>query len=266
MRTLPRSATLVRERVLPAMRASLGGDARVKAMILAAGRGERMRPLTLDRPKPLLEVGGLPLIVHHLHALATAGFRDVVVNLSWLGDADRGRARRRLPLRRATRTTATRARSRSRPAAASSARCRCSGPAPFLVLNGDVWTDYPYAKLRESLRPTDLAHLVLVPQSRRTIRPATSCCAAAASSRSRASGCTFSGVGVYRPGLVRRLPGRHLQAGAAAARRLARRPRERRGPRRRLARHRHAGAARGARSAASGWGALNPAPRCVANG
>jgi len=57
----------------------------LKAMILAAGRGERMRPLTLDRPKPLLEVGGLALIVHHLHALAMAGFRDVVVNVSWLG-------------------------------------------------------------------------------------------------------------------------------------------------------------------------------------
>jgi len=54
-------------------------------MILAAGRGERMRPLTLVRPKPLLEAGGAPLIVHHLRALAAAGFVDVVVNLSWLG-------------------------------------------------------------------------------------------------------------------------------------------------------------------------------------
>jgi len=55
-------------------------------MILAAGRGERMRPLTLSRPKPLLEAGGLPLIVHHLHALAASGLRDVVVNVSWLGE------------------------------------------------------------------------------------------------------------------------------------------------------------------------------------
>ena len=126
-RTSPRSATLVRERVLPAMRAQPRGAIRMKAMVLAAGRGERMRPLTLDRPKPLLEVAGLPLIVHHLHALAMAGFRDVVVNVSWLGDADPRRARRRLALQRANRSTATRARSRSRPAAGSFARCRCSG-------------------------------------------------------------------------------------------------------------------------------------------
>jgi hypothetical protein len=55
-------------------------------MILAAGRGERMRPLTLSRPKPLLEAGGLPLIVHHLHALAASGLTDVVINVSWLGE------------------------------------------------------------------------------------------------------------------------------------------------------------------------------------
>ena len=55
-------------------------------MILAAGRGERMRPLTLDQPKPLLRVGGEALIEHHLRALAAAGFREVVVNLSWLGE------------------------------------------------------------------------------------------------------------------------------------------------------------------------------------
>ena len=58
----------------------------MRAMILAAGKGERMRPLTLARPKPLLEVGGMALIEHHLYALAAAGFEEVVVNLSWLGD------------------------------------------------------------------------------------------------------------------------------------------------------------------------------------
>ena len=58
----------------------------MRAMILAAGRGERMRPLTLERPKPLLRVGGEALIEHHLRALAAAGFREVMVNLSWLGE------------------------------------------------------------------------------------------------------------------------------------------------------------------------------------
>ena len=58
----------------------------MKAMILAAGRGERMRPLTDATPKPLLEVRGKPLIVHHLEALSSAGFSEVVINLSWLGE------------------------------------------------------------------------------------------------------------------------------------------------------------------------------------
>jgi len=58
----------------------------VKVMLLAAGRGERMRPLTDARPKPLMEVAGKPLIVWHLERLARAGFRDVVINVSWLAD------------------------------------------------------------------------------------------------------------------------------------------------------------------------------------
>src|SRR5690606_30399187 len=59
---------------------------RMKAMVLAAGRGERMRPITDTLPKPLVPVAGKPLIVYHLEALARAGIRDVVVNLSWLGE------------------------------------------------------------------------------------------------------------------------------------------------------------------------------------
>ena len=57
----------------------------MKAMILAAGKGERMRPLTLTTPKPLLSAGGKPLIVHHLERLKAAGFREVVINHAWLG-------------------------------------------------------------------------------------------------------------------------------------------------------------------------------------
>src|SRR5690554_4157787 len=58
----------------------------VKAMILAAGKGERMRPLTLTTPKPLLKAGGDPLIVHHIRSLRAAGFRDLVINHAWLGE------------------------------------------------------------------------------------------------------------------------------------------------------------------------------------
>ena len=58
----------------------------MRAMILAAGRGERMRPLTDTCPKPLIPAGGLPLIVWHLRALAKAGFREVIINHAWLGE------------------------------------------------------------------------------------------------------------------------------------------------------------------------------------
>lgn len=58
----------------------------MKAMILAAGKGERMRPLTLTTPKPLLQAGGAPLIVHHIRKLRTAGFQELVINHAWLGE------------------------------------------------------------------------------------------------------------------------------------------------------------------------------------
>ena len=123
----------------------------MKALVLAAGYATRLYPLTLDRPKPLLEVGGLPLIVHHLHALAMAGFIDVVVNVSWLGDQIRAAlgdgSRYNVRLRYSDEGP--------EPLETGGGIFRALpllGPAPFLVLNGDIWTDYPYAKLRESLR------------------------------------------------------------------------------------------------------------------
>ncbi|GAA5190048.1 N-acetylmuramate alpha-1-phosphate uridylyltransferase MurU [Ferrimonas gelatinilytica] len=133
----------------------------MKAMILAAGRGERMRPLTDHTPKPLLPVNGKPLLVHHLEALARAGITDVVINTAWLGaqipaalgDGERwglnlqysdegaaaletgGGIHKALPL---------------------------LGDAPFLLVNGDVFCAYPWQALT-GLRAGDLAHLLLVP-------------------------------------------------------------------------------------------------------
>jgi N-acetyl-alpha-D-muramate 1-phosphate uridylyltransferase len=177
----------------------------MKAMVLAAGRGERMRPLTLDRPKPLLEVAGLPLIGHHLHALAMAGFRDVVVNVSWLGDQIRA------ALGDGSRFNVRVEYSDEGPEPLETGggifrALPLLGSAPFLVLNGDVWTDFPYAKLRESLRPEDSAHLVLVANPEHNpggdfllrggrvvedvIGPG-----------DEGERLTFSGVGVYRPQL-----------------------------------------------------------------
>ncbi len=132
----------------------------MKAMILAAGRGERMRPLTDSLPKPLIKAGSRHLIEFHLYQLANAGFKDVIINVAWLGqkiintigqgekynlnimysdEGDQaletgGGILNALPL---------------------------LGDEPFLVVNGDVWTDYPFEKLI-NFPLKDKAHLVLV--------------------------------------------------------------------------------------------------------
>jgi MurNAc alpha-1-phosphate uridylyltransferase len=141
-------------------------------MILAAGRGERMRPLTLARPKPLLDVGGMPLIVHHLHALAMAGFRDLVVNLSWLGTQIRevlgDGSRYGVNLRYSDEGP--------EPLETGGGIFRALpllGSGPFVVLNGDIWTDYPYARSR--ILRADLAHVLVEsgppPERRLRARP-----------------------------------------------------------------------------------------------
>jgi len=132
----------------------------LKVMLLAAGRGERMRPLTDEKPKPLLEVGGQPLIVWHLQRLARAGFADVVINLSWLGEqiaaalGDGSRFRVRIQYSR-----------EPWPALETGGGIHHAlpllGTSPFLLVNGDVHADIDFASLR--LRPGDLAQLVLVP-------------------------------------------------------------------------------------------------------
>ena len=190
-------------------------------MILAAGKGERMRPLTLSRPKPLLDVGGMALIEHHLYALASAGFREVVVNLSWLGE--------QLPaaLGNGSRYGLDIAYSDEGPEPLETGGgifralpLLCPiGVEPFLVLNGDVWMQYPFADLREKyaygLPGKDQAHLVLVPNpdhnrqgdftfdAGRMVEPVPGM-AADTSVAMRVAALpkyTFSGLGVYHPSL-----------------------------------------------------------------
>jgi MurNAc alpha-1-phosphate uridylyltransferase len=129
-------------------------------MILAAGRGERMRPLTDASPKPLLRVGGKRLIEYHLEAVRAAGIRDVVINLSWqreqireaLGDGSRYGVRIHFsdegPVPLETGGGIFRA-------------LALLGGEPFIVINGDVWSDYVPQRL--ALGRDALAHLVLVP-------------------------------------------------------------------------------------------------------
>jgi MurNAc alpha-1-phosphate uridylyltransferase len=132
----------------------------VKTMLLAAGRGERMRPLTDQCPKPLLPVGGRPLIVWQLERLAAAGFTEVVINLSWLGEqiaAALGDG--------ANYGVSIQYSREPWPALETGGgifnALPLLGPGPFLLVNGDVFTDVDLRALR--LAPEDLGQLVLVP-------------------------------------------------------------------------------------------------------
>lgn len=132
----------------------------MKAMILAAGRGERMRPLTDTTPKPLLKIGNKRLIEYHIEALARAGVRDIVVNVSWLreqivaalGDGSRWGVQIHISDEGAVALET---------AGGIFHALRQLGPHPFVVVNGDIWTDYSYSRL--SLPADADAHLVLVP-------------------------------------------------------------------------------------------------------
>lgn len=131
----------------------------MKAMLLAAGRGERMRPLTDHTPKPLLVAGGKPLIAWHLQALARAGVREVVINLSWLGAQIRdaiGDGR--------TFGLAVRYSEEGSPPLETGGgifqALPLLGPEPFLVVNGDTFTDVDLGVLK--LPATAEACLVLV--------------------------------------------------------------------------------------------------------
>jgi N-acetyl-alpha-D-muramate 1-phosphate uridylyltransferase len=128
-------------------------------MILAAGRGERMRPLSDAMPKPLLEAGGYRLIDYHLAALRKAGIQEVVVNLSWLGD----RIREALGDGVGHGLAITYSPEGAAPIGTGGGIHRALamlGADPFLLVNGDVWIDLPFDALR---RPAgSLAHLVLI--------------------------------------------------------------------------------------------------------
>lgn len=134
----------------------------MKAMILAAGFGERLRPLTEQTPKPLLTVGGKALIQYHIERLAAVGVRELVVNTSWLGDqveayvGDGSRFGVRVQWSRESEPLET--------GGGIRAALPLLGADPFLVINGDVWSDYSLGQLVEREWSEELdAHLVLVP-------------------------------------------------------------------------------------------------------
>ncbi len=137
----------------------------MKAMILAAGRGERMRPLTDQMPKPLLRVGGKPLIVWHIENLARAGITQLVINHAHLG------LQIEQTLGDGSRFGVHVLYSPEHPAALETAggiahALHLLGDQPFAVINGDIWCDYDLQHLASQSEmlagSNDLAHLVLV--------------------------------------------------------------------------------------------------------
>ena len=133
----------------------------MKAMLLAAGRGERLRPLTDTVPKALVEAGGKPLIVWHLERLARAGIRDAVINISHLGE----RIVERLGdgARFGLRLHYSRERERLETAGGIANALELLGRAPFLLVNADVYCECDFARLMNIQLGDRLAYLVLVP-------------------------------------------------------------------------------------------------------
>lgn len=166
-------------------------------MILAAGRGERMRPLTDEVPKPLLSVAGKSLIERHIEALVAAGISEIVINHAWLGDKIEA------ALGDGARFNASISYSPEGEQGLETGggifhALQLLGNDPFLVVNGDVITDLDFRHLPQ--QPEGLAHLVLVPNPAH--HPEGDFCLT--ESRVSSTGTpryTFSGVGVYHPEL-----------------------------------------------------------------
>ena len=177
------------------------------AMLLAAGRGERMRPLTDHAPKPLLMAGGKPLIVWHIERLAHAGITDLVINHAHLG------AQIENALGDGSRYGVHIRYSPEHPSALETAggianALHLLGSQPFAVINGDIWCDYDFARLPAHATALqargDTAHLVLVNN------PAHHPGGDFGLWHGRVTGdtpkLTFSGIGVYQPVLFEHIP------------------------------------------------------------
>ena len=173
-------------------------------MILAAGRGERMRPLTDTTPKPLLKVAGQSLIEYHLGNIQRAGITEVVINHAWLGEqiestlGDGGRYGLHIEYSREGEALET--------AGGIQKALSLLGDDVFIAINGDIWTDYALSNLPSE--PRGLAHLVLVDNPPQ--HPEGDFMLQDGQLLPEGSDClTFSGIGLYRPELFAELkPGK----------------------------------------------------------
>lgn len=182
----------------------------MKAMILAAGRGERMRPLTDHTPKPLLVAGGRPLIEWHIRRLAAVGIRQLVINHAWLG----GQIEQALGDGRqlGVEIAYSPEQSALETAGGIATALPLLGTQPFLVVNGDVLSDVDFAVLAQAARQLDgqarLAHLLLVDNPLHN--PAgdfgLQVDGLLSASPACGNGLTFSGIAAYHPALFAMTP------------------------------------------------------------
>ena len=171
----------------------------MKAMLLAAGRGERLRPLTDSVPKALVEAGGKPLIVWHLERLARAGLREAVINVSHLGE----RIVERLGdgARFGLRLHYSRERERLETAGGIANALGLLGREPFLLVNADVYCECDFSSLMKVRLGERLAHLVLVPNPPHRAKGDFSLRGAVVGDEA-APRYTYAGVAVMAPALV----------------------------------------------------------------
>lgn len=169
----------------------------MRAMILAAGRGERMRPLTDDTPKALLRIGGQTLIERHVHALSRAGISKLVINIAHLGE------QLVTALGDGAAYGVEISYSREPESALETGggifnALPLLGDGPFIVVNADIWTDFPFDSLPS--HPDGLAHLVLVDNPPHHPGGDFALTGGRVAQRGPVM-LTFSGIGVYRPEL-----------------------------------------------------------------
>ncbi len=169
----------------------------MKAMILAAGKGERLRPLTLHTPKPLVRAGGMPLIEYHVRALAAAGIRELVINHAWLGQQIEDYLGDGAQFGVQIQWSAE-----EEPLETGGGIFKALpllGSEPFVLVNADIWTRFDFAQL--PARPEGLAHLVMVDNP--VHNPQGDFCLQDGwvSARQDQPGLTFSGISVIDPAL-----------------------------------------------------------------
>lgn len=134
-----------------------------QAMILAAGRGTRLQPLTLETPKPLVAVGGQPLIVWHIKALKAAGISDITINVSWLADKLMAQLEDGSEFGVSIHWSVEEEPLETAGGIFNALATGQLKPEPFILVNSDIWTSYDFTQLIDyELGPDQLAHLILI--------------------------------------------------------------------------------------------------------